>query len=106
MELSDVFKHRWICQVHVLPSKHEDYYSPDAIGAYVCVVADAKNEMDFVSIVRSTLEDKMLFPVIEIREIEILSPDRQIAQELQDSIDHLLPIFPIAFSSFYHYTGE
>jgi len=97
---------RWICQVHVLPSTHDEYYSPGALGAYVCVVADADSRIEFEGIVRSTLENTMQFPVLEIYDTDILLPDRILSEELKDSIDQILPVFPIAFSSFYFYTEE
>ena len=91
---------------HVLPSSLEEYQSPGALGAYVTVVADAEDEEAFVDKVRSTLESTMMFPVLEIKNIEILTPDRKLVEELQYSIENILPVFPIAFSSFYFYTSD
>jgi len=100
-------KRRWICIAHVLPSKHEEYYVPNGLGAFVPVVADAKSKKEFEKVVRSTLEEIMLFSVIEISEMELLTPNRYkaLSKDFQDAIDHLLPIFPIAVSSFEHYTA-
>lgn len=106
MEKDEFFCQRWICQVHVLPSSLDEYYCPDAIGAYVSIVGDAETEEQLKMIVKSTLEEKMFFPVLEISDIEVLTPNHQISQELQESIDQLLPIFPIAFSAFYYYGHE
>jgi hypothetical protein len=101
--IKDILLRRWIALVHTKPSTIEEYANPGSVGAYVTVVADAEDEKLFISKVRDTLENTMGFSIIEFEEIEILSPDRDLSSELVDSIQSLLPKFPIAFSPFYHY---
>jgi hypothetical protein len=103
MNTIDPYQHRWICLVHVKPSILKEYESPGSVGAFVRVVADAESEDKFIEKVRDTLENKMLFPIIEIEDIETLSVSHNLCQELQDSIENILPHFPIAFSPFYFY---
>ncbi len=95
----------WICQVHVLPSSLEEYHSPHALGAFVTVVGKADNEQDFIDIIYDCLENTMKFPILEIKNIEQYTVGRSISSELADSIKNLLPVFPLAFSSFYEYTA-
>jgi hypothetical protein len=103
--MKNIFQRRWICQTHVLPSSLEEYHSPNSIGAFVTVVGDAENEEEFTDIVYSCLENKMKFPILEIKNIEPLLTNRNFSPELEESIKNLLPVFPIAFSSFYFYTS-
>ena len=106
--IDQAFMRRWICLVHVAPPKIAEYaddFSADIIGAYVPVVADAVTEKEFVDKVKKTLEVKMGFPIHEIEDIEPLSSCRKLGKDLQDSIDNLLPQFPIAFGDFQCHTG-
>jgi hypothetical protein len=96
--------HRWICQAQVLPSTLKEYKNPAGTsGAYVAVVADAESKEAFIEKVRTTLENKMKFPVVDIGGVEILTPSCPLSEKLQHSIETLLPVFPIAFGSFLYY---
>ena len=97
---------RRICLVEVACSSIEEYNPPGMTGAYVYVVADAENEIQFLQKVRETLENEMNFPVIEISEIELLTSDREISEALFDSIENLLPHFPIAFGTFHFFEND
>jgi len=97
---------RRICCVEVACSSIEEYNPPGMTGAYVYVVADAENEIQFLRKVRETLENEMDFPVVEISEIELLISGREISEVLLDSIENLLPHFPIAFGTFHFFAND
>jgi hypothetical protein len=104
MKIDNAFMHRWIGITHVLPSTLKEYECPDALGAFVAVVADAQSESEFIEKVRNTLENIMQFPVVEIEDVEILSPEIELSSRLKKSIKNLHK-FPVAFDTFQFYTS-
>jgi hypothetical protein len=104
--INKMFAQRWICLVHILPSPFYDDFPPDATGAFVTVVADAPTCEEFISKVHEGLENTMGHPILEIEDIEQLSPERELSELLKDSIENLLPYFPIAFGNFYCYDNN
>jgi hypothetical protein len=100
------FHQRWICMVHVLPSSLEKYYEPGMVGAFVSVVGDAETEEKFIELVHLLIEEKMKYPILEIEDIELLSPERVLSPELQEIIDQDLPHSIITYGPFCCYTSE
>jgi hypothetical protein len=100
------FCQRWICLVHVLPSSLEKYYEPGIIGAFVTVIGDAETQDKFVELVHLLLEDKMKYPILEIQDLEILLPERQLSPELQEIVESDLPHSIITYGHFMCYFSD